>query len=40
MIGWNGEYDDLSTKEVKECLRMEEVLSKRDELLEALKEKD
>ena len=36
MIGWNGEYDDLSTKEVKECLKMEEVLKKRDELLEAL----
>ena len=36
MIGWNAEYDDLSTKEVKECLKMEEVLKKRDELLEAL----
>ena len=36
MIGWNGEYDDLSTKEVKECLKMEEVLKKRDELVEAL----
>ena len=36
MIGWNGEYDDLSAKEVKECLKMEEVLKKRDELVEAL----
>lgn len=36
MIGWNAEYDDLSTKEVKECLKMEEVLKKRDELVEAL----
>ena len=36
MIGWNGEYDDLSAKEVKECLKMEEVLKKRDELVKAL----
>lgn len=36
MIGWNGEYDDLSAKEVKECLKMDEIESKRDELLEAL----
>lgn len=36
MIGWNAEYDDLSAKEVKECLKMKEVLKKRDELLEAL----
>ena len=36
MIGWNAEYDDLSAKEVKECLKMEEVLKKRDELVEAL----
>ena len=36
MIGWNAEYDDLSTKEVKECLKMEEVLKKREELVEAL----
>ena len=36
MIGWNGEYDDLNSKEIKECLKMEEVLKKRDELLEAL----
>lgn len=36
MIGWNAEYDDLSAKEVKECLRMDEIESKRDELLEAL----
>ena len=36
MIGWNAEYDDLSTKEVKDCLKMEEVLKKRDELVEAL----
>ena len=36
MIGWNAEYDDLSAKEVKECLKMEEIESKRNELLEAL----
>ena len=36
MIGWNAEYDDLSAKEVKECLKMEEVLKKRDELVDAL----
>ena len=36
MIGWNAEYDDLSSKEIKECLRMEEIESKRDELVEAL----
>lgn len=36
MIGWNAEYDDLSAKEIKECLRMDEIESKRDELLEAL----
>ena len=36
MIGWNGEYDDLSAKEVKECLKMDEIESKRDELVDAL----
>lgn len=36
MIGWNAEYDDLSSKEIKECLKMDEIESKRDELLEAL----
>lgn len=36
MIGWNGEYDDLSSKEIKECLKMDEIENKRDELLEAL----
>lgn len=36
MIGWNAEYDDLSSKEIKECLKMKEVLKKRDELVEAL----
>ena len=36
MIGWNAEYDDLSAKEVKECLKMDEIESKRDKLLEAL----
>ena len=36
MIGWNAEYDDLNSKEIKECLRMDEIESKRDELLEAL----
>ena len=36
MIGWNAEYDNLSAKEIKECLRMDEIESKRDELLEAL----
>ena len=37
MIGWNDEYDDLSSKEIiKECLRMDEIESKRDELVEAL----
>ena len=36
MIGWNGEYDDLSSKEIKECLRMDEIESKREELVEAL----
>lgn len=36
MIGWNAEYDDLSAKEVKECLKMDEIESKRDELVEAL----
>ena len=36
MIGWNAEYDDLSAKEVKECLRMDEIESKREELVEAL----
>ena len=27
MIGWNGEYDYLSSKEVKECLKMDEIQS-------------
>lgn len=36
MIGWNTEYDDLSAKEIKECLRMDEIESKREELVEAL----
>lgn len=36
MIGWNNEYDDLNSKEIKECLRMDEIESKRDELVEAL----
>ena len=36
MIGWNAEYDDLNSKEIKECLKMDEIESKRDELLEAL----
>lgn len=36
MIGWNGEYDGMSNKDILECLKMEEVLKKRDELVEAL----
>ena len=36
MIGWNNEYDGMSNKDILECLKMEEVLKKRDELLEAL----
>ena len=36
MIGWNAEYDDMSSKDIKECLRMDEIESKRDELVEAL----
>lgn len=36
MIGWNDEYDDMSSKDIKECLRMDEIKSKRDELVEAL----
>lgn len=36
MIGWNNEYDDLSSKEIKECLRMDEIENKREELVEAL----
>ena len=36
MIGWNNEYDGMSSKDIKECLRMDEIESKRDELLEAL----
>lgn len=36
MIGWNAEYDDLNSKEIKECLRMDEIKSKREELVEAL----
>ena len=36
MIGWNAEYDGMSNKAILECLKMEEVLKKRDELVEAL----
>lgn len=36
MIGWNAEYDGMSNKDILECLKMEEVLKKRDELVEAL----
>ena len=36
MIGWNNEYDGMSNKDILECLKMEEVLKKRDELVEAL----
>ena len=36
MIGWNAEYDDMRGKDIKECLRMDEIESKRDELVEAL----
>ena len=36
MIGWNAEYDDMSSKDIKECLRMDEIKSKREELVEAL----
>lgn len=36
MIGWNDEYDGMSNKDILECLKMEEVLKKRDELVEAL----
>ena len=36
MIGWNAEYDDMSSKDIKECLRMDEIESKREELVEAL----
>lgn len=36
MIGWNAEYDDLSSKKIKECLRMDEIESKREELVEVL----
>lgn len=36
MIGWNNEYDGMSNKDILECLKMEEVLKKRNELVEAL----
>lgn len=36
MIGWNAEYNGMSNKDILECLKMEEVLKKRDELVEAL----
>ena len=36
MIGWNAEYEYMSSKYIKECLRMDEIESKRDELVEAL----
>lgn len=36
MIGWNDEYDGMSNKDILECLKMKEVLKKRDELVEAL----
>ena len=36
MIGWNSEYDDMSSKDIRECLRMDEIESKREELVEAL----
>ena len=36
MIGWNAEYDDMSNKDILECLKMDEIKSKRDELVEAL----
>lgn len=36
MIGWNAEYDGMSNNDILECLRMDEIESKRDELLEAL----
>ena len=36
MIGWNNEYDGMSNKDILECLKMEEVLKKREELVEAL----
>lgn len=36
MIGWSNEYDGMSNKDILECLKMEEVLKKRDELVEAL----
>ena len=36
MIGWNAEYDGMSNKDILECLKMDEIKSKRDELVEAL----
>ena len=36
MIGWNVEYDGMSNKGILECLKMDEIESKREELLEAL----
>lgn len=36
MIGWNAEYDGMSNNDILECLKMDEIESKRDELLEAL----
>ena len=36
MIGWNNEYDGMSNKDILECLKMEEVLKKRVELVDAL----
>lgn len=36
MIGWNDEYDGMSNKDILECLKMDEIKSKRDELVEAL----
>ena len=36
MIGWNNEYDGMSNKDILECLKMDEIKSKRDELVEAL----
>ena len=36
MIGWNAEYDGMSNKDILECLKLDEIKSKRDELVEAL----
>ena len=36
MIGWNAEHDGMSNKDILECLKLDEIKSKRDELVEAL----